>query len=162
MTTRRIARRQAWSRSGVCLLLAFWLLAAAPTPAPAPWGPLNDWVGKYPTDDTARPSRKLLQIPAIRNELRSLLAPADLTRLAGLAVEQPLEMIDGLLIAAQCMPHDCGNQNALIVMDPKQRRMWVGFFSRSSSVVSTRWFGSTNHLDLPAAILGKFNSQHQP
>jgi hypothetical protein len=78
------------------------------------------------------------------------------------AVETPIEMIDELLIIAQCLPHDCGDQNVMIVIDPKQPRIWAGFFSRAQSLVSTRWYGPTDYRELPDAVLKLFDSRHTP
>jgi hypothetical protein len=140
-------------------LLLVGLLTAA---TPAPWGDLSNWVGKYPTDQDAKPVRHLLQMPAVRAELSRILGPADLKLIASYAVESPIEMIDGLLIDAQCMPHNCGDQSVMLVIDPKQPRIWVGFFSRAPSLVSTRWYGPTDHHELPPAVLRQFESRHGP
>lgn len=160
MTRHRFAVRltEAVVRAGLVLGLAALLIAAAP----GPWGDLSDWAGRYPTDRVAKPPRQLLQVPPIRTELHKLLPAAEIARLRSYAVEDPIEVRDGFLIAMQCMPHDCGDNNAMIVIDTRQRRMWVGFFSRATTVVSTQWFGSTDYTALPAFILKGFAAQHEP
>jgi hypothetical protein len=140
-------------------LLLIGLLTAA---APAPWGDLTDWTGKYETDQDAKPVRHLLQLPAVHAELARLLSPQDLARIASYAVESPIEMVDGLLVDAQCMPHDCGDQSVMLAIDPKQPRIWVGFFSRAPTMVSTRWYGPTDHHELPPKVLQQFRSRHTP
>jgi hypothetical protein len=135
------------------------LLAAA---APADWGNLSPWVGRYPTDSDARPPARLFNIPAIRAKIEQLLSSADRNHLRALSVETPIEQFGPFLIIKQCMPHDCGNQNAMVVLDSDARRMWVGLFARTPAVTSTRWFGTSDFHDLPAEVLRSFDVQHQP
>ena len=145
-------------RLGLCLSLAFWAGMAVS----APWGDLRDWVGAYPTDQAASPPRRLLRLPAISAQLRKLLQPTDLSRLASYRVEQPIQSVDGFVVVMQCMPHDCGDHHAMVVIDQEQARMWVGFFSRGPAAVSTKWFGSTEHQKLPGSVIKLFDSSHQP
>ena len=82
--------------------------------------------------------------------------------LGALEVETPITAQNGFLIIRQCRPHDCGEKNAMVVIDQGEDRMWVGFFSRSPTLVSTRWFGSTDHRTLPDTVLREFDAQHEP
>ena len=145
-------------RLGVCLAL----LIGVGTTSAAPWGDLSSWVGAYPTDQSTSPPRRLLSMPAIQLQLRKVLQPADLSRLSSYRVEQPVQRVDGFLVVMQCMPHDCGDHSAMVVIDLDQARIWVAFFSRKPGAVSTQWFGSTEHPTLPESVRKLFESSHQP
>jgi hypothetical protein len=138
------------------------LVVSLTAAAPADWGNLSHWAGRYPTDSDVRPPARLFDIPAIRAEMEQLLSSADRNRLRALSVETPIEQIGPFVIIKQCMPHDCGNQNAIVVLDGAARRMWVGLFARTPAVTSTRWFGTDDFHALPSEVLRSFDQQHEP
>jgi hypothetical protein len=142
------------------LIAALVFFAAAFQPAAAvapPWGDLDDWVGRYPTDRQAKPTRRLLELAPIRKDLRQLLSSSDLKRLSSLySVERPIVKMGNFIVVEKCMPHDCPSAHAIVVLDTEARRLWVGFFDRSDKGVSTRWYGTDDHLVLPQPILDEF------
>ena len=137
-------------------LLALSLVLTAA--APSGWGDLSGWVGRYPTDN----GRHLLGTPPIRAGLQQVLSPADQAKLRSFTNEAPVEQSGAYLLIKQCMPHDCGNQNAMIVLDTTTQHMWVGMFSRGSRTTAVRWFGMTDPSDLGPEIMQTFDAQHRP
>jgi len=94
--------------------------------------------------------------------LQQVLTAPDRAKLQALTNETPVEQSGTFIIVKQCMPHDCGNQNAMVVLDTISRRMWVGFFARTAHVNSTRWFGTSDVHDLTPDVLRIFDAQHTP
>jgi hypothetical protein len=139
-------------------VLAVLLAAAAPSDA----DDLSHWVGRYPTDRQIHPPARLFNTQVVRAGLQRLLTQVDRSHLRALSVETPIEQSGPFLVVRKCMPHDCGNQNAMVVLDGDARRMWVGLFARTPAVTSTRWFGTSDFHDLPAEVLKSFDDQHQP
>ncbi len=76
--------------------------------------------------------------------------------------EAPIEQIGPFMVIKQCMPHDCGNRHATIVLDTRERRLWVGLFTRTPTVTSSRWFGTSDVHDLPPDVIQGFEAQHEP
>src|ERR1700712_359888 len=150
--------------AGLFLLLAAAISprAMAAPPGPAPWGDVSTWAGKNPTDQTTKPPKRLLAIPSIQAEIHRLLSATDRGRLAALVVEKPVLVRNNFVLVAKCMAHDCGGQNAMVVIDPRLARIWVGFFFRADNLVSTRWFGTTDSLVLPESVMTAFAAMHQP
>jgi hypothetical protein len=143
------------------VIAAFVLLAVTAhltAEAAPPWGDLNDWVGKYPTDRQTNPTRHLLDLAPIRDGVRQLLNSSDLKRLTSLyTVEKPIVKIDHFVVVEKCMPHNCPSAHAIVVLDTEDRRLWAGFFDRTDKAVSTRWYGTDDHLVLPQPILDEFH-----
>lgn len=147
------------------LFVAVILLAHAPAHVAAqaqPWGTsLAVWVGKYPTNEEGARKQRLLAAPAVRRSLTALLSRADLRLLdSTLAVEKQVAQVERFIVVEQCMPHDCPGAHAMVVLDTQERRLWVGLFEQNGRRVSTRWYGSTDHLLLPPAILESFRRGH--
>ena len=142
-------------------IAAFVLFAVASQVAAlvaAPWGDLGDWVGKYPTDRQVTPVRRLLELPPIRDNLHRLLSPFDLKRITSLySVEKPIVKIDHFIVVEKCMPHNCPSAHAIVVLGTEDQHLWVGFFDRTEKAVSTRWYGTDDHLVLPQSILDAFH-----
>lgn len=147
------------------LAAALCLLAAAPPRAAAqaqPWGAdLSPWVGNFPTREEAGLKRKILLVPAVRRSLSALLSRADLRLLdSTFAAEKEVVQIEQFVVVGQCLPHNCPSAHALVVLDTRARRLWVGLYDRTGEKVSTRWYGPTDHVLLPPAVLEKFRRGH--
>lgn len=143
-------------------LIALCLPLASAHAAPPPWGDLAGWEGRYPTDMDAKPRRDLFVLPALQPTLQRLLAPQDRARLKAYAVQKTISRIDGLLVAQECMPHDCDAHTAMVVIDTSQPRLWVGFYERGPGAFSTRWYGTADSREIPPAIMAAFEAQHTP
>jgi hypothetical protein len=134
------------------------LSAQAQTPL---WGDLGGWVGQYPTSRAGGKVTRILDLPAIRTQLRKLLSAADQKLLGSLDVEGPIASQDGFLVIDKCKPHNCPAERAMVVLDTKATRLWVGFFERRAAAVSTRWYGNADdYVALPASILQQFRERH--
>jgi hypothetical protein len=142
---------------GFFIFFSFHLHAAEVSP----WGRLGAWIGKYPTHEEAGHIRHLWQEPAVRKSLSTLLSQTDLKRLdTGFAAEKPIVKIDHFIVVEQCMPHNCVNAHAMVILDTENHRLWVVFYERNESLVSTRWYGWSDYTLLPRSILERFRRGH--
>jgi hypothetical protein len=146
-------------------LLAFLVLSSSVGKLSAdeetPWGDLSGWVGKYPTDRQPSGTRSLLGVPPLHAALQALLDRNDLERLvSGYRVESQIDRVDHYLLVQICKAHDCPDNNAMVVIDEKDKRLWIGFFSRAEQGISTRWYGTDDYVVLPKEILARFQQEH--
>ena len=126
----------------------------------AGWDTLASWAGKYPSAKE-RNKLPLLDQPPIKAGLRNILPKPELAALARFKVEAPVTKIEEFFIVDKCLPHNCPADMATVVIDIKNRRLWVGFFSREEKRVSTRWYGmSDDYSVLPESIRKDFLARH--
>jgi hypothetical protein len=103
----------------------------------------------------------LWQEPAVRKSLSTLLSRTDLKRLDSIfAAEKQIVKIGRFIVVEQCMPHNCPNAHAMVILDTEDRRLWVGFYERNVGLVSTRWYGWDDYSLLPSPILERFRRGH--
>jgi hypothetical protein len=125
------------------VIAALVILFVYPAPSPAgrpPWGDLSSWVGEYPTKQESGHVKHLWREPAVRQSLSSLLSQTDLKRLESiLSAEKRILKINNFIVVEQCMPHACPSAHAMVILSTEDRRLWVGFYERTRSLVSTRW-----------------------
>jgi hypothetical protein len=141
------------------LLLVF--LNASPVKAANDWEFTKEWVGKYPSDPVAAGKSGLLSQPAIGAALKKILPKPELSKLSGLTTESVVKNIDGLVVINKCRPHNCPTDMAMVVIDAKAQKIWVGFFTREASRVSTRWYGGEDdYAVLPDSVRKEFLSRH--
>ena len=90
---------------------------------------LKDWIGHYPSDEIGKPPVTFLRIPRIRDKLQHILSPADFALFTNtLAVESPIRIVDGYLVVSKCKPHDCPEENAVLLLDLKGTSMHAVFY----------------------------------
>jgi hypothetical protein len=148
-------------RSTLILFCFLAIFRATAANAADDWAVAMEWVGKYPSESVGKRQRGLLQQPAIDRSLKKLLPKIELSNIAKLTVETPVENIDGLLVLNICRPRNCPADLAMIVIDVPSKRMWVGSFTRELSRVSTRWYGNgDDYTILPEHIRKKFLASH--
>lgn len=142
-------------------LISLLLIGCTAAQAASDWTPLLAWVGKYPSDSIAQHGGGLLSQPPIRDGLKKLLPRTEISALARYDVETQIEKHGEYIVANKCLPHDCPSEMAMIVVDVTRQKMWAGFFSRTGSVVSTRWYGSADdYSTLPDEIKNEFLALH--
>lgn len=142
------------------LVLSLLLLFAAPSQAADDWDGLQAWVGHYPSDHVAGPLPLLAQ-PALKAALGKLLPKAERQTLARLDVETPVRQSGDTLIIHLCRPRNCPADLAMIVVQPAQKKVWTGFFTREAGRIATRWYGNQDdYMSLPEAIRQEFITRH--
>ena len=125
------------------------------------WGQMLLWVDKYPSNKIAPNGFSLLTQPQLQHSLRKILSKAEIAALARYDVETPVHKIGEYLIVNKCLPHNCPADMAMVVIDVKNEKLWVGFFSRQLGRVSTRWYGMEDDYSiLPDDIKKEFLSRH--
>lgn len=142
------------------LFLPLLLLFALPSQAADDWNSLQAWADHYPSDHIAGPLPLLAQ-PALKAALTKLLPKAEQQTLARLDVETPVRQAGDLLIINQCRPRNCPADLAMIVAQPNQKKLWVGFFTRQAGRLSTRWYANQDdYTSLPEEIRKEFITRH--
>jgi len=123
--------------------------------------PLLSWVGKYPSDAPVAKGGSLLQQPGLSKILKALLPASEARHLAEFDSEAPVRRMDDYLVIDKCRPHACPADAAMIVIDLRSDRVWVGLFTRGAASVATRWYGNRDDWNaLPAAIVTDFLKRH--
>lgn len=140
------------------LVVVFSCIAAE---AAEEWGHMLLWVDKYPSDKIASNSFSLLAQPPLKSSLRKILPKAEIAALNRYDVEAPVHKVGEYLIINKCLPHNCPSDMAMLIIDVKNEKLWVGFFSREEESVSTRWYGTNDDYSvLPDEIKKEFLSRH--
>lgn len=142
------------------LLLSLLLLLAAPCQAADDWNGLQAWIHHYPSEHVAGPLPLLAQ-PVLKTALAKLLPKAERQALAGFDVETPVRQAGDYLIIQLCRPHNCPADLAMIVVQPVQKKVWAGFFTRQAERISTRWYGNQDdYMVLPEELRRAFTTRH--
>lgn len=125
------------------------------------WMFAGNWVGKYPSVPIGDAKSGLLSQPAIKAALKKLLPKSETSNLSWLTSEVPVREIEGLVVVNKCRPHNCPSDMAMVVIDAKKARLWIGFFTREESRVSTRWYANDEDYSiLPESIKTDFLVRH--
>ena len=126
----------------------------------ANWDALTSWIGKAPSTKGGN-KLSLLDQPTIKAALKDILPKSEFASLAKFKVEAPVTKVEEFLIVDKCLPHNCPADMATVVIDIKNKRLWVGFFSREEKRVTTRWYGmSDDYSVLPESIKKDFLARH--
>ena len=137
------------------------LLSIGPAKAGSDWDFAKEWVGKYPSDRVGANKAGLLAQPAIGQSLKTILPKSELDTLSRLSTESLVTEVDGFVVVHKCRPHDCPSDLAMVILDVKTGKIWVGLFTRTESRVSTRWYGrEDDYTVLPERIRKEFLSRH--
>lgn len=127
------------------------------------WSFSKLWVGAYPSSTVAGQATGLFAQPPILSALKQVLPQRELTALSQLTTESVVTSLDGFVIADVCRPHNCSADMATVVISPAHKTLWVGFFTRESARVSTRWYGGADdYSSLPEKIRTDFVARHTP
>lgn len=119
------------------------------------------WVGKYPSEVLVPGKGNLLAQPPIQRVLARILPGSERTSLSSLEAESPVREIGGFIVVNKCRAHNCPSESAVIVIDAKSGHLWVGFFSRKSNGVATRWYGEEDDYSvLPDTVRQDFADRH--
>lgn len=119
------------------------------------------WVDKYPSDKLAANHAGLLEQPGLKDALKKVLPKQEWRALLSYSVETPAKKVDHYLVANKCQPHNCAAETATVVIDLSSQKIWVGFFTRESQRVATRWYGSEEDYSvLPETIKQEFLTRH--
>ncbi|WP_234730865.1 hypothetical protein [Acidocella facilis] len=137
------------------ILFLPFLLATPAFAAPADWSGLAQFAGTYP-------AAGLMKSGIMREELAVLLSPAQRAQLAAMAVSPPVSKIGGDLMAQFCVPHDCGSESAVLVIDPVAAKLWVGFYETDGKRVQMEWIGTDDPAALPPDIQASLAKIHSP
>jgi hypothetical protein len=125
------------------------------------WSFVTSWVGKYPSATVDGMKGGLLVQPAIKAAITKLLPNSEAEAMIGLTTDAPVRQLDGFVIINKCRPHNCPSDMATVVVDIKNERLWIGFFSRGKISVSTRWYGLLDDYSvLPEEVKKDFLSRH--
>lgn len=125
------------------------------------WSYSKSWVGKYPSATVPGKNSSLLAQPAIRSALRQVLPRWEARTLSQLTNESVVTAFEGFIVVNQCRPHNCPADMATVVIDPENKRLWVGLFTREATRVATRWYGAADDYSvLPEKIRADFISRH--
>ena len=117
------------------------------------WGNLSSWVGQYPVQ---KHHKEILKLQKIKFYLDRILTASDQKLLRLYQTMSPIQLKGDFLVISQCRPHDCPGELAVIVIDTKKTRIWVGFHERTSKYVSSRWIGNDDDFTiLPVSIRDK-------
>ena len=142
-----------------CIYLAFAGFSAAHATEAA--SDYSYWVGKYPSDKLATNRAGLLDQPKLKSTLKNLLPKQELQALLKYSVETPAKQLGNYLVASKCQPHNCAAETATVIIDLCSQKIWVGFFTRESNRVATRWYGSEDDYSaLPEEIKKDFLIRH--
>lgn len=121
----------------------------------------KSWIGKYPSALVGNNKIGLLKQPPIKTVLNRILPKAEIAALGKFSSETPVRQMGDFLIVNKCLPHNCPSDMAAVVIDIKNDKLWVGFFSREEARVSTRWYGmSDDYAVLPDDVKQDFLSRH--
>ena len=136
-------------------ITAFSLFAGPAFAASSDWSSLDKFAGAYP-------AAGLMKSAIIRQQLSNLLSPQQRARLLAMAVSPPVSKIGGYLMAQFCMPHDCGSESAVLVIDPVAAKLWVGFYETDGKRVQMEWIGTDDPAALPPDIQASLAKIHNP
>ncbi len=125
------------------------------------WRDASLWIGKYPSATAGGNKMPLLDQPLIRAILKKTLPKEELAALGRFKVEVPVREMEGFIVVNKCLPHNCPADNATVVIDVLNQRIWVGLFSREEARVSTRWYSiADDYSVLPDSIKKDFLARH--
>lgn len=143
---------------------AFAAEAALGVPSAAVCVAPQDWVGKYPADATGPAGARFLDVPCVRNALKSMLSASDYrTFRERLTVDSPIQLMGRYLVIARCEAHNCPAHHAMLILDTQEPGIVIGIYRRASSTASTRWYANeADPLKLPPEILQRFLRAHSP
>ena len=142
-------------------ILVGCLVSLSASGGPDEWSIAKTWIGKYPSTQVLGRGVGLLAQPSIRASLRLALPKAEAGVLPLLTNESIVRDLDGYIVVNLCRPHNCPTEMATVVIDVDNKRLWVGFFAREDTRISTRWYGTVdNYSVLPTKILADFISRH--
>ncbi|WP_155992578.1 hypothetical protein [Acidocella facilis] len=136
-------------------ITAFSLLAGPALASSSDWSSLDTFAGTYP-------AAGLMKSAIIRQQLRNLLSPRQRAQLKAMAVSPPVSKIDSDLMAQFCMPHMCGSESAVLVIDPAAAKLWVGFYETDGKRVQMEWIGTDDPAALPPDIQASLAKIHNP
>lgn len=127
------------------------------------WGDLSSWKDAYPVRNEGERREAILKGTAVSAALGRMLAPVDVQKISSYTVIGKNAFVDGYLIVSQCNPHDCGSENAVVVLEQNSDNLWVRLNAVSDRAVSTRWYGNhSGFQQLPdsvrAEIAKKYNA----
>lgn len=123
---------------------------------------LKNWVDKYPATVDAPTKKSMLESEPVRKALLQLLPKTEYSLLKKFSVESKVKLSADYVVARVCRPHNCPADTATLVFGTTDDQLWVGFFSRESARVSTRWYGSKEaYSKLPPEIINEFNAEPQ-
>jgi hypothetical protein len=124
---------------------------------------LDGWVGKY-SHDIDTNGHTLFQVPEISTALNRLLTKEDLKRLTDTcSVGSQIRLIQGFLVAQQCMPHCCPCEHAMLVIDLSRNAFHIGFYKAENKKVTVKWISSEGEFQaLPKEIQDEFYYSHTP
>lgn len=143
-------------RSAVCLLV----VGLPGSTWAADFGALRDWVGSYPVRERAGRREQILESRPLKSALAALLGSADVARLEAYGQSKPVEGVGDLIVITRCRPRNCAPERALLVLDTRSDRLWAGFFERTASKVSVRWYGNADsYTVLPPEVLNGFREE---
>jgi len=134
---------------------AMLLLAGQASADPAGWAALKKFAGTYP-------AAGLMKSALVHDEVSALLSQKQMALLQGMDVSPPVSIVGDDLLAQFCMPHDCGSQSAVVVIDPAGQRMWVGFYENSGGKFQMDWFGSDDPANISADMQRQLAKIHDP
>ena len=116
---------------------------------------LTNWVRAYP-------DQRFFNAPEIKKPLKKMLTPDQWKRLTETySVMSQIQLIQDNLVAECCMPHDCPGENAMLVIDLKRMRFYVGFYDYHQQKTTIVWISSEGEFyDLPKAVQDEFYYEH--
>jgi len=133
--------------------------------SPYKFGWLMNWVGKYPVDcedldrERCPSSKKLFEIPQIRQPLEKLLKKDDFERLNPMRwVTTPIELIADYVVVKMCRPHFCLNEEVILAVNLQSGSIYIGFWKEYGAIGSGKreWLTTQGaYTDLPEEILNK-------
>ena len=146
------------------MVALFYVLSFVTAPAQTNLSHLKSWIGKYPTDQEAKPVRKFFNVPEIQGQLKRLLTKKDFSHLTQeLEVQSPIELVRRFLVIKVCRAHWCPADNAMLVINLEDGVCYVGFYQNYENKSVTRWFSSKEeYTELPDEILDDFLHMHKP
>jgi hypothetical protein len=120
---------------------------------------LTSWVGKYPSDKIGNKSANEI---LSKNHLVKKILPTNETKLIKSLITEDLVSQNGeYLLISKCKPHDCPNNHSLII-EKSNGDLWIGIYQNNGNSISTRWYGTTDYMDIPTPILKLFIRGHTP
>lgn len=118
---------------------------------------LEGWVGSYPVRERQGKTERIFSDPHLRSAMARLLSPGDLRTVVDYQQSLPIELVDGFIVISRCKPRNCAPQRAVVVLDTREDRLWVGLFERTSSKVAVRWFGNKDDdTVIPRRVVERF------
>ncbi|HUB45699.1 MAG TPA: hypothetical protein VMB73_11995 [Acetobacteraceae bacterium] len=125
------------------------------------WAGLERWIGQYPTGNAAGRAG-LAGTEPVQSIIKAITTPTERARLASYGEASPVETIAGDIVANYCKPHDCGQKSAVLVIDPRQKLVWLGFYSVSGTAYVTNWVGNADPAMVPSAVQKSLAARHSP